>query len=41
MPNPSAFENEIATEKIKRHKAPGFDKIPANFIKTGSREIRS
>jgi len=35
MPNPSAFEYEMADEKIKRHKAPGVDQIPAHFIKTG------
>jgi hypothetical protein len=41
MPNSSAFEDGIATEKIKRHKAPGVDQIPACFIKTEGRKIRS
>jgi hypothetical protein len=34
MPNPSAFEDEIAIEKIKIHKEPDVDQIPAYFIKT-------
>jgi hypothetical protein len=41
MPNPSGFEDEIATEKIKIHKAPDADQIPAYFIKTESRKISS
>jgi hypothetical protein len=34
MPNPIAFEDEMAGEKVKRHKAPGAGQIPAYFIKT-------
>jgi hypothetical protein len=41
VPNPSAFEDEMANEKVKRHKAPGIDHIPAELIKAGSRTIRS
>jgi hypothetical protein len=35
VPNPSAFEDEMANEKIKRRKAPGIDHIPAELIKAG------
>jgi hypothetical protein len=37
---PSAFEFELAIEKLKSHKSPGIDKIPAEFIKAGGRTIR-
>ena len=29
VPEPSAFEVEMAVEKIKRHESPGADQIPA------------
>jgi len=29
MPGPSAFEVELAIEKLKSHKSPGIDQIPA------------
>ena len=35
MPEPSAYEFEINIEKLKRHKSPGIDQIPAEFIKAG------
>jgi hypothetical protein len=35
VPGPRAFEVEMATEKLKRHKSPGTDQIPAELIKTG------
>jgi hypothetical protein len=35
VPEPSAFEVEMAIEKLKRHKSPGIDQIPAEFIKAG------
>ena len=38
---PSVFEVQMATEKPKRHKTPGTDEIPADFIKAGSRIILS
>ena len=41
MPEPSAIEFELAIEKLKSHKSPGIDQIPAEFIKTGGRTIRS
>jgi hypothetical protein len=31
----SAFEIEMAIEKLKRHKSPGIDQIPAELIKAG------
>jgi hypothetical protein len=41
VPEPSAFEIEMAIEKLKRHKLPGIDQIPAELIKEGSRIIWS
>ena len=32
VPEPSAFEVELATEKIKSHKSPGVDQILAEMI---------
>jgi len=40
VPEPSAFEFELAIEKLKRHKSPGIDQIPEELIKTGGRTIR-
>jgi hypothetical protein len=31
----------MAVVKLKRHKSPGIDQIPAELIKAGSRTIRS
>jgi hypothetical protein len=31
----------MATEKLKRHKSPGVDQIPAELIKAENRTIRS
>jgi len=39
MPEPSAFELELAIEKLKSHKSPGIDQIPAEMIKAGGRAI--
>jgi len=36
---PSAFEFEMATEKLKRHKSPGIDQMAAELIKTWGRKI--
>jgi len=41
VPEPSAFEVEMATEKLKRHKSLGIDQIRAELIKAGGRTIRS
>jgi len=40
VPEPSAFEFELAIEKLKSHKSPGIDQIPAELIKAGDRTIR-
>jgi len=36
---PSASEVELAIEKLKSHKSPGIDQIPAELIKAESRTI--
>jgi hypothetical protein len=41
VPELSAFEFAMATVKLKRHKSPGTDKIPAKLIKAEGRTIRS
>jgi len=38
---PSAFEVEMAIEKLKRYRSPGIDQIPAEMIKAGGRTICS
>jgi len=40
VPEPSTFEVELAIEKLKSHKSPGIDQIPAELIKAGGRPIR-
>jgi hypothetical protein len=35
VPVPRAFEVEMAIEKLKRHKSPGIDQIPAELVKAG------
>jgi len=35
VPEPSAFEIELAIEKLKSHKLPGIEQIPAELIKAG------
>jgi hypothetical protein len=41
VPELSAFEFEMAIEKLKGHKSPGIDQIPAELIKAGGRIFRS
>ena len=41
VPEPSAFEVEMANETLKRHKSPGVDQILAKLIKAGGRRICS
>jgi len=36
---PSASEVELVFDKLKSHKSPGIDQIPAELIKTGGRAI--
>ena len=40
VPEPSALEVELAIEKLKSHKSPGIDQIPAALIKAGGSTIR-
>ena len=35
VPKPSAFEVELPIEKLKSHKSPGIDQIPAALLKAG------
>jgi hypothetical protein len=35
VPGPSAFEVEMAIEKLKGFKSPGTDQIPAELVKAG------
>jgi hypothetical protein len=37
VPEPSAFEVELAIEKLKSHRSPGIDQIPVEMIKAGGR----
>jgi len=41
VPEPSAFEIELAIEKVKSHKSPGIDYVPTELIKAWDRTIRS
>ena len=40
VPELSAFEFEMAIEKLKRHRLPDIDEISAELIKAGGRIIR-
>ena len=37
---PSTFVIDVAIEKLKSHKSPGTDQIPAELIEAGGRKIR-
>jgi hypothetical protein len=39
LPQPSASEVELAIEKLKSHKSPDIDHIPAELIKAGVRTV--
>jgi len=41
VPEPSAFEVEMAIEKLKKHKSPGSDQIPVELIIARGRTIHS
>jgi len=40
VPEPSAFEFELAFVKIKSHKSPEIDQIPTEMIKAGGGTLR-
>jgi hypothetical protein len=40
VPSPSVSEAALATEKLKSHKSPGIDQIPAELIKAEGRTFR-
>jgi len=40
VPEPSAFEFELAIENVKSHKSPDIDQIPQKFIQAEGRTIR-
>ena len=40
VPEPSSYEFEVPLEKIKSHRSPGTDQIPAELVKTGRSTIR-
>jgi len=39
VPESSASKVELAIDKLKSHKSPGIDQIPAEVIKAGGRKI--
>jgi hypothetical protein len=39
VPEPNAFEVKMVTDKLKGHKLPGIDQIPAELIKAGGSKI--
>jgi hypothetical protein len=39
LSDPSAFEVNLAIEKLKSHKLPDIDQIPAELIKAGNKTI--
>jgi hypothetical protein len=40
VPEPSASEVDLAIEKLRNHKSPGNDQIPAKMIQAGGKTIR-
>jgi len=41
VPEPSAFDIDLAIENLKSHRSPSIDQISAELIKAGGRIIRS
>jgi hypothetical protein len=41
VPEPSAYEFDMVVEKLKRHKSPSTDQIPAELTEAGVITIRS
>jgi hypothetical protein len=40
VPDPRAWEAEIAIAKLKKYKSPGIDQIPAERIQAGGETLR-
>jgi hypothetical protein len=40
VPEPRTFEVETTTEKLKSHKSPGIDQIPAELVEAADRTNR-
>jgi hypothetical protein len=40
VPKPSVLEVDLDIEKLKSHKSPVIDQIPAELVKAGCRTIR-
>jgi hypothetical protein len=41
VPEPNAFEVEMAIEKLKRHNSPGIDQVPAELFRAAEIAVRS
>ena len=41
VPEPNAFEREMAIEELKKTQTPGIDQIPLELIKAEDRKIHS
>jgi hypothetical protein len=41
VPEPSAFELEMTTERLKSHKSPSIQQIPVELTRAGGRTIRT
>jgi len=41
IPEPSSFEDKIATENLKRHKLPGNYQVAAELVQTGGNTLSS
>jgi hypothetical protein len=41
IPGPASFEVEIAIARLKKHRSPGSDQIPAELIQAGGETLRS
>ena len=39
VPEPSATDVELAIDKLKSHKSPGIDQIPAELLKQGVEQL--
>jgi len=41
VPEPSCSEDEVAIKKLKRHKSPSIDQVPAEWIQAGGSTLHS